>query len=110
MVEEKLIHWRNIQSPLLYDVGRHVEGPRKYWDIIVKEVGEDGGPLDRVRVFLEAKGIDKSEYELVRDLPKFPGGKPHPSGTLGIILSPGAPLGETTITCDVSEIDLTVPR
>ena len=65
MVEEKLIHWRNIQSPLLYDVGRHVEGPRKYWDIIVKEVGEDGGPLDRVRLFLEAKGIDKSEYELV---------------------------------------------
>ena len=65
MVKEKLIHWRNIQSPLLYDVGRHVEGSRKYWDISVKEVVEDGGALDRVRVFLEAKGIEKSEYELV---------------------------------------------
>ena len=51
MVKEKLIHWRNIQSPLLYDVGRHVEGSRKYWDISVKEVVEDGGALDRVRVF-----------------------------------------------------------
>ena len=65
MVKEKLIHWRNIQSPLLYDVGRHVEGSRKYWDISVKEVVEDGGALDRVRVFLEAQGIEKSEYELV---------------------------------------------
>ena len=65
MVEEKLIHWRNIQSPLLYDVGRHVKGSRKFWDTSVKEVVEDGEALDRVRVFLESKGIAKSEYEIV---------------------------------------------
>ena len=61
--KEKLIHWRNIQSPLLYDVGRHVEGLVSI-GISVKDVVEDGGALDRVRVFLEAKGIEK-EYELV---------------------------------------------
>tara|TARA_B100001564_G_C20449979_1_gene582993 strand:- start:376 stop:735 length:360 start_codon:yes stop_codon:yes gene_type:complete len=65
MVKEKLIHWRNIQSPLLYDVGRHVDGPRKYWDIDVKEIDGDGGSLERVRVYLKSKGIQKHEYKLV---------------------------------------------
>ena len=64
MVKEKSIQSRNIQSPLLFDVGRIIMGPLMYWDVSVKEVGQDRGVLDRVRVFLEAKGIKKVNMSL----------------------------------------------
>ena len=66
MEKEKLIHWRNVQSPLLYDVARHIDGPYKYWEIRVKELGERVGKMERVEVFLKGFGINEDEYLLVK--------------------------------------------
>ncbi|MBM71444.1 MAG: hypothetical protein CL847_01490 [Crocinitomicaceae bacterium] len=66
MEKEKLIHWRNVHSPLLYDLARHIDGAAKYWDVSVKELGESSSKIERVESYLESVGIEKSAYLLVK--------------------------------------------
>ena len=62
MIKEKLIHWRNVQSPLLYDVAKHINGPAKYWDIM----GVDGStPLERALGVLRSKGFNSKDFRVV---------------------------------------------
>jgi hypothetical protein len=52
MEKEKTIHWRRIHSPLLYNVGRHLEGPRRYHDVSEKGWSE----MQRLNAFWEKEG------------------------------------------------------
>jgi len=62
MIKEKLIHWRNVQSPLLYDVAKHINGPAKYWDI----KGVDSSiPLERALGVLRSKGFNSKDFRVV---------------------------------------------
>ena len=62
MIKEKLIHWRNVQSPLLYDVSKHINGPAKYWDI----KGVDSSiPLERALGVLRSKGFNSKDFRVV---------------------------------------------
>ena len=62
MVKEKLIHWRNVHSPLLYDLAKHINGPAKYWD--VKGV-EGSMPLERALGVLISKGLNRKYFRVV---------------------------------------------
>ncbi len=62
MVKEKLIHWRNVHSPLLYDLARHIDGPPKYWDI---KQNDEGSPLNRALEVLHSKGLAKADYRVI---------------------------------------------
>ena len=62
MIKEKLIHWRNIHSPLLYDLAKHIDGPSKYWDVILDK---DYSPLERAIGVLQAKGLKSDDYRVV---------------------------------------------
>ena len=62
MVKEKLIHWRNVHSPLLYDVAKHINGPAKYWDV----KGVDGStPLERALGVLRSKGLKSKDFRVI---------------------------------------------
>lgn len=62
MVKEKLIHWRNVHSPLLYDVAKHINGPAKYWDI---RVVDGSTPLERAVGVLLSKGLNSEDFRVV---------------------------------------------
>ena len=62
MVKEKLVHWRNVHSPLLYDVAKHINGPAKYWD--VKGV-DDSTPMARALGVLRSKGLNSEDFRVV---------------------------------------------
>jgi hypothetical protein len=61
MKKEKTISWRRVHSPLLYDAARHLEGPPKYWDIVVK----DGGAIERLKAFW---GIEQTQVSQVLEI------------------------------------------
>ena len=63
MVKEKLIHWRNVHSPLLYDVAKHINGPAKYWDI---RVVDGSTPLERAVGVLLSKGLNSEDFRVVK--------------------------------------------
>ena len=62
MVKEKLIHWRNVHSPLLYDLAKHINGPAKYWDI---KLVDSSTPLERALGVLRAKGLNSKDFRVV---------------------------------------------
>ena len=63
MVKEKFIHWRNVHSPLLYDLAKHIHGPAKYWDI--KRI-EGSTPLERALGVLRLKGLNSEDFRVVK--------------------------------------------
>jgi len=65
MIKEKLIHWRNVHSPLLYDLARHIDGPSKYWDIRVKEMGVRSSKLERVMEVLRGYNFNKKDLLVI---------------------------------------------
>ena len=66
MEKEKLINWRNVHSPLMYDLARHIDGPPKYWDISIKELGEGSTKLERAKEFLKGLGMGEDQWMLVK--------------------------------------------
>tara|TARA_B100001564_G_C20369532_1_gene547307 strand:- start:274 stop:624 length:351 start_codon:yes stop_codon:yes gene_type:complete len=62
MVKEKLIHWRNIHSPLLYNLAKHINGHSKHWDI---KVDDGSSPLERVKRVLQEKALKCDDYRIV---------------------------------------------
>lgn len=65
MEEEKLINWRNVHSPLLFDIARHVEGGVKYWDISVKEMGQEATAKERAMMVVKGKKLKEGDYLFV---------------------------------------------
>ena len=65
MEKEKLINWRNVHSPLLFDVARHVDGGSKYWDISVKRMGEEATARERAEMVVKEKKLKEGDYLFV---------------------------------------------
>ena len=65
MVKEKLIHWRNVHSPLLYDLARHIDGPPNYWDIRAKVMGEGVTKKERAMAVLKVHNLVEGEFVVV---------------------------------------------
>ena len=65
MEKEKLINWRNVHSPLLFHIARHVQVSSRYWDISVKEMGEEATAKERAMMVVKEKKLKECDYLFV---------------------------------------------
>ena len=66
MEKEKLIHWRNVHSPLLYDLARHIDGSFKYWVTSVQELGKKSSKINRAKKYLELINLEERDFLILK--------------------------------------------